>query len=57
MKLATMLVVLIISDFPRITKPEAPVRASGLERKKELSDMELSRLLRKPGKQNGAGFF
>ena len=35
----------------------SPVRTSVLERKKETADVELSRLLRKPGKRNGAGFF
>ena len=35
----------------------SPVRTSVLERKKETVDVKLSRLLRKPGKRNGAGFF
>ena len=35
----------------------SPVRTSVLERKKETADVKLSRLLRKPGKRNGAGFF
>ena len=39
------------------TKTETSHGVSVLKRKKETADVELSRLLRKPGKQNGAGFF
>ena len=39
------------------TKPEDPRGSSGLERKKETADVELSRRLGKPGKRNGTGFF
>ena len=39
------------------TKSENPREFSDLERKKETADVELSRLLRKPGKRNGAGIF
>ena len=39
------------------TKTEVPRETSVLERKKELTDMKLSRLLQKPWKRNGVSFF
>ena len=44
-------------DLPRL--PQIEIRRSGfdLERKKEPTDVELSRRLRKPRKRNGVGFF
>ena len=41
----------------RVSQLEAQRSGFELERKKESADMEFSRLLRKPRKQNGADFF
>ena len=49
--------VFITNTTPVKTKPEDPRESSGLERKKETVDVELSRHLRKPGKRNATGFF
>ena len=52
----------VVEDVLRIgttlvSRNGAQRSGSGSERKKETVDMELSRLLRKPRKRNGAGFF
>ena len=43
--------------LPAYTKTGVPRETPVLVRKKETAHMELSRLLRKPGKRNAAGFF